>query len=325
MKKSEENKKYLNIFFAIVCLIGLIYWGSMYFTDYIVTNDAYIEGKLISVNPKVAGLVTHIYAEETQEVKKGDLILELDASQYQFELREAETKLKEARTKLGLGEIGEDGTPIRKEKSNMFKSVFSKFKFPHSDFEDYHKNYGEDIFPKVKEETDANSLTAPETKLKTDKEKIKEPEKEKVLTEAEEKDLESEIKKLEVEVEQAKLNLSYTKVFAPQDGIVSVCSVREGEYIYVGQSVMSIIPKRVWVKASFSNEEASNMDIGQAVIVKISKYPYRNFRGMIDNISKENNSAENSQKTTVRIVFTEDYSDFDIPPGTSVKVKVRKN
>lgn len=71
--------------------------------------------------------------------------------------------------------------------------------------------------------------------------------------------VQAEIKRLEAEVEQAKLNLSYTKIYAPQAGMVSARSVEAGNYVQTGQPLMEIVPEQVWVIANFKEIQLTNM------------------------------------------------------------------
>ena len=311
----KKNKEYFTPIAISVCIIAIIFGLVSYFTDYKISNDAYIEGKLLSVNTKVGGLVLHLYAEENQEVKKRDLLMEIDPRLYYENLRKLETDLKDTRNKQALENAQND---ISQQQTGI-KTIFSKFKFGQNQFNDYHTKYGEDIFPKEeKEEVDPNSLTAPKTEIKKDTKQTITKEKETKEEKLPKPPI--DIQKLEAELEQAKLDLSYTKVFAPQDGIISVCSIQEGEYVYIGQSVISIIPKRVWITANFSPKDAEKIDVGQPVIIKIKQYPIRSFKGVVDSVQRTGNNS--SQKIPVRITFTEDYSDFNLSPGSQVTVKI---
>ena len=151
--------------------------------------------------------------------------------------------------------------------------------------------------------------------------------------------VEAEIKRLEAEVEQAKLNLSYTKIYAPQEGNVTARSVEKGNYVNVAQPLFAIVPTKVWVVANFKETQLESMKPGQPVSIKVDTYPHKVFRGKVDSIQRATGAKaslfppENAvgsyvkivQRVPVKIVFDEDYSQYNIVPGMSVipEVKVR--
>ena len=149
--------------------------------------------------------------------------------------------------------------------------------------------------------------------------------------------VQAEIKRLEAEVEQAKLDLSYTKIYAPQSGMVSARSVEMGNYIQVGQPLMQIVPEQVWVIANFKEIQLTHMKKGQPVSIKIDTYPGKRFKGHVDSIQRATGAKsslfppENAvgsyvkivQRVPVKIVFDEDIKDYNIVPGMSVVPKVK--
>ena len=147
----------------------------------------------------------------------------------------------------------------------------------------------------------------------------------------------AEIKKLEAEVEQAKLDLSYTKIYAPQDGLVTNRSVEQGNYLQIAQPMMAVVPKKVWVVANFKETQLTYMKKGQPVTIKVDTYPNKKFKGEVDSIQRATGAKaslfppENAvgsyvkivQRVPVKITFEEDISDYNIVPGMSVVPEVR--
>ena len=80
---------------AIVFLICGIFYG-VHTVYYKSTDDAFVEGHIITVAPRVSGPVLKLNIEDNQEVKKGDLLLEIDPNDYQAKLKQTRAKLEEA-------------------------------------------------------------------------------------------------------------------------------------------------------------------------------------------------------------------------------------
>ena len=141
--------------------------------------------------------------------------------------------------------------------------------------------------------------------------------------------------------DKAELDLSYTKIYAPQTGTVSSRRVEKGMYVNVGSPLFSLVPEEVWVVANFKENQLKDMKAGQTVDIKIDTYPNKVFKGKIDSIQRSSGAKsslfppENAvgsfvkivQRIPVKIVFTEkiDPEEYNIVPGMSVVPKVKVN
>jgi membrane fusion protein (multidrug efflux system) len=145
---------------------------------------------------------------------------------------------------------------------------------------------------------------------------------------------------LRAAVAQAELDLSYTKLYAPDDGRVTNKSVEEGALVQPSQPLMAIVPGDVWVTANFKENQIQSMRPGQPVEITVDAYPDRTFKGHVDSIQAGTGAAfsllppENAtgnyvkvvQRVPVKIVFDEGPDPQHLlGPGMSVvpEVKVR--
>ncbi|HEY0430701.1 MAG TPA: HlyD family secretion protein, partial [Pyrinomonadaceae bacterium] len=104
------------------------------------------------------------------------------------------------------------------------------------------------------------------------------------VSEAQSKTAGANIEQLRAEVEQAELQLSYTKIYATEDGRVTRKSVEEGALVQVGQPLLAIVPSHVWVTANFKENQIGRMAPGQAVEISVDAYPDKTFKGHVDSI-----------------------------------------
>jgi membrane fusion protein (multidrug efflux system) len=337
-RKEVEKKRVLvpiiSAVMAVLFGIGIM----IYTTHYQSTDDAFVEGRLISVAPRVEGQVIHLYVDDNQEVKKGDLLLEIDPQPYQVKLEQAEASLKAARAKLNVNERTVDETSSKLNQSyEDTRSTASKFSFAKSDYDRYSKMYGAGIVSKQDYEKSRTDLTVAGANHKSASERAVAAKHALESGKAKSEELTAEIQRLEAEVAEYKLDLSYTKIYASQDGLISARNVEEGNYVQVAQPLLSIVPKRVWIIANFKEIQLTHMSAGQPVKIKIDTYPNRTFKGVVDSIQRSTGAKsslfppENAvgsyvkivQRVPVKIVFTEDYSDFNIVPGMSVVPTVK--
>lgn len=85
-------------------------------------------------------------------------------------------------------------------------------------------------------------------------------------------------------VRLAELDLSYTRVVAPESGRVTHKSVEVGDYLKVGTPLLAIVPSKVYVTANFKETQLTHMKPGQPVKIKVDAYPRKVFRGRVDSI-----------------------------------------
>ena len=144
----------------------------------------------------------------------------------------------------------------------------------------------------------------------------------------------------EAVLRQAELNRSYADITAPEDGWVTRRIVERGQYVQVGQALLAIVPRNVWITANFKETQLTHMKPGQPVWIEVDAFPQRKFRGHVDSIQAgtgaqfsllpPENAAGNYvkvvQRVPVKIVFDEgEDPNFPLPLGASVvpRVKVR--
>ena len=149
------------------------------------------------------------------------------------------------------------------------------------------------------------------------------------------------VQQAQAKVDEARLNLSYTKIVAPIDGIVSKKSVATGENLSVGQSLMTIVPLTdLWVTANFKETQLKRMQVGQKVEIEVDALGGRKFHGTVAQLGGATGSSlslfppENAtgnyvkvvQRIPVRINFDnlkDEDGDYKLRIGMSAEPDVR--
>ena len=290
------------LFFGIYFTIHSIFYQS--------TDDAFVEGHIVSIAPRVEGPVLNLLIDDNQHVKKGDLLLEIDPKDYEVKLNQTKAKLEEAKASLVNTE-------------NQVTKTLSDLEFAEQDYDRYSKMFDKGIASKQEYDSSLNKLTAAQSNSNSAKARYDE--------------ITASIKRLEAEVEQDELNLSYTKIYAPQEGLITNRSVEQGNYVQVAQPMFAIVPEKMWIVANFKETQLANMKPGQPVEIKVDTYRGKKFHGKVDSIQRASGAKaslfppENAvgsyvkivQRVPVKIVFTEDISKYNIVPGMSVVPEVK--
>jgi membrane fusion protein, multidrug efflux system len=143
----------------------------------------------------------------------------------------------------------------------------------------------------------------------------------------------AEVEQARAAVEQASIELSSTKIFAPESGRVTRKSVEAGAYVHAGQALLAVVPPEVWVVANFMETQLADMRPGQPVDITVDAYPSGHFKGRVDSIqagsgarfsllppeNASGNFVKVVQRVPVKIVFDAFPSrDYLLSPGMSV-------
>lgn len=350
--------------------LGLGYY--VYALPYEWTDDAFIEGDVVLVSPQVSGQVLAVCVDANQEVKAGDLLVAIDPEYYEAQLafqRESMT-LAEARLRTGenMVELTNVTTEARlqqveaelAEARAVLETAWTEVlaaravaKRAEEDFTRY-DTADESVFSQQEKDRAAAVVQVARARLAQAGRQVaaaeagigavlgrladaeSAPQKVAVRrSEAEQYAAEVEVK--HAALRQAELDLEHTKVYAPVAGRVTRKSVNEGEQVQVGQRLMAIVPKEVWVIANFKETQLERMKPGQPVEIRVDAYGGRVFKGHVDSLQAgtgarfslfppENatgNYVKVVQRLPVKIVFDEAPSpDLFLVPGMSVVPKV---
>ena len=316
-KQLPVKKRYIFTFLAIVAILV----GGYFIYDTLgseSTDDAYVETTTVQVAPRVSGQIIESYVTDNQKVKEGDLVAKIDPADYEIALAQAEAKYE--KTLLN-----------QKNAKANFKAMQTNIDVAKKDLERYQNLYAQGAVSK-------QTLDAAQAKYDTAQANLTQSE-EALLSQGGNKVADADLKEIKAQRDKAKLNLSYTNIYAPQTGTVSSRKVEKGMYVNVGTPLFVIVPENVWVVANYKENQLRNMKVGQEVDIKIDTYPDHVFKGKIDSIQRASGAKsslfppENAvgsfvkivQRIPVKIVFTEkiDPSVYNIVPGMSVVPKVK--
>ena len=317
--ENEQTKGKKRKIFLAACIIIAIIAGYFLFdmSKYQTTDDAYVETTTVSVAPKVSGEIIEVYVTDNQKVKAGDPIAKIDPRDY--EVRLAQTDAAYQRKILD-----------QKNAKATLDAANSERELAKRDVERYTNLYNAGAVSKQtldNAKTKYDAVIANQTRAK-----------ENIFSDGNSV-ADADLKSLKAQRDMAALNLSYTTIYAPQDGTVASKRVEKGMMVAAGSPLLTLVPDNVWVVANFKETQLEKMRPGMAVTMKIDTYPHHKFKGKIDSIQRSSGAKsslfppENAvgsfvkivQRIPVKIVFTEkiDSDKYPIVPGMSVVPKVR--
>ncbi len=318
-------------------VIGAVLYYWFFMRPYESTDDAFIEGNIIPIAPRIAGQVSRLLVRDNQAVRQGDLLLEIDPRDYAAKVAEAEASLAAARTRLdqAKAQVASDRARVEQERANL-AAAETEARRAQADLQRYQSLESQAV-SRSQLDLAAAQATSGAASVEVARNRAKAAEVQVTVSEAGIQTAVAEAKRNEALLRQAELELSYTKLSAPESGFVTHRTVEAGAYAQAGQALLALVPARVWVVANFKETQLTRMRPGQPVNVHVDAYPHHTFRARVDSIQRGSGARfsllppENAsgnyvkvvQRVPVKIVFDEPPNpNLVLGPGMSVEPKV---
>ena len=357
--KRKRTQKWLIIIFVIGILVGSVYgirWLHYYFT-HASTDDASVEGDLISVSSTVSGKIRLFPIHEGEQLKKGQLIVQLREEDYQAQVDVAAGVVQSINASLNEALADELLVKEKTEKDVQraeavlsasqarLKEAEANMQLATLDFKRVGKLYKSKTVSASEMDKVQAAYTLAQAGLEKAKEEINENRAklkvaqanigEITLKQRRVESLKGKLKEATAELEAAKLKLAHTTVTSPIDGVVAKKISHIGEVIKSGQPVAVIVDlNHIWVEANLEETQVEHVRLGQSVDIEVDAYPDTKFTGKVVNIGAaaasqfalipENRSAGNFTKVTQRIPIKIEVIDpaEQLRPGMMVVVGI---
>ncbi len=387
--RNKSRRRFIVILVVAVLLVGvlLFYWHSTFYQD---TDDAQVNGHLIQISSRINGNVISVPVSENQQVKAGDVLVELDPKDYQTTVQQDEANLAAAQSNYESNQVNvpvtttssttnvsavgatlsqsndsvvqaqreleADQAAIAQADANYIKAKL--------DVERYTPLVQRDVISKQQFDQAVATARADEAALQQAKatatgaeagvrmaqDRVVQTQAQLVnakrgldqirIQKAKTDQAEAQVDQAKAELAQAQLNLSYTHIVAPVDGIVTRKSVEVGQNVSIGQNMTTLVSLNdIWITANFKETQLNMMRAGQPVVVSVDAYGGRKYDGVVTQVGGATGSVlslfppENAtgnyvkvvQRVPVRIDLKDrsENSDHLLRPGLSVEPKVR--
>jgi len=339
---TRSHKRFIPLVVALsLLIIGAA--AAYYFLavrPYETTDDAFIDGHMIQISPQVSGHVLTVLIDDNQLVKKGDPLAQIDPRDYDVALAQARANLAAAQSRLAQAQ---HQVIVSRAKAEQERAAVGVAEAEAARAEANLARYQNVESRAVsREQVDAaiaaahsSAAALEEARKKADASDAQIGQDQTQIPTAD-----AGVQQAEAVLRQAELNRSYADITAPEDGWVTRRVVERGQYVQVGQALLAIVPRNVWITANFKETQLTHMKPGQPVWIEVDAFPQRKFRGHVDSIQAgtgaqfsllpPENAAGNYvkvvQRVPVKIVFDEgEDPNFPLPLGASVvpRVKVR--
>jgi len=369
--RDHPRAKWVLLIIIIAAVVaGVEVWR--YYAARETTDDAQVDAHIAPVSARVSGTATRVYVDDNDRVKAGDLLVQLDPRDYQVALAHAKANLADA---MAAARAAHTSVPIARTSTssalqtaranlntsqkevNAAQARLREAEANHTkaaqDLERMRQLVARDEVSRQQYDTAVAAEQAARATVDAAHAAVAAAESHVVQAEAQVRSAGTAPQQVEVtqaragaasanadkyqaSVQQAELNLQYTTIRAPVDGIVSKRNVEPGQVVQPGQPLLAIVNlEDIWVTANFKETELEHMKVGQPATIHVDAYG-RDYTAHVDSIGggtgarfsllpPENatgNYVKVVQRVPVKIVFEKGADLSGLRPGMSVEATV---
>lgn len=303
------------------------------------TDDAYIGGDVTVIGPKIAGYIEEVLVSDNQSVKAGDVLIRLDARDYRANLAKAEGAVaaEEAllanldateqlqQAVIGQARAGIDAAGAETARSRDDNARYKRLVSTNA------------VSVESAQRADASFKTAQALSARAQAELLA-AQRQLAVIDTQKQQARAALQQARAERDLAQLNLGYTELRAPVDGVIGNRRARVGAYAQAGSQQLSVVPASgLWVDANFKEDQLARMKPGQRVSIRADVLSGQEFHGRLDSLAPATgaqfsvlppeNATGNFTKITQRVpvrIAVDPRSPLAtaLRPGLSVEVKV---
>ncbi len=356
--QSKTNHR-LRLAFGTVALGIALFFGLSYLADNWAresTDDAFIDGHIVSIASKAPGEVVAMHVVENQAVKAGDVLVEVDPRDYDVRVSQKRAALESAkaneqaikagfelmRARVNTAEATQKQSEAQAEAS---KSTYDNAEINWNRSENMWTNESHKVISEQDFDTSKAIMTTAKANWQADLDKAASDASRVVESRAQldtayklYDEAGAQVSQSEADVQAAELELSYTKIVAPVDGRITRKMVEQGAYIQLGQNLLAIVRPEIWITANFKETQTAKIRAGQPVRIKVDGMGDRALHGHVESLQSGSGARfsllppENAvgnyvkvvQRVPVKIVFDEPVQAVEgLGPGMSVSPSVQ--
>ncbi|HWZ52293.1 MAG TPA: HlyD family secretion protein [Granulicella sp.] len=284
-----------------------------------VTDDAYVRGDLTPLSTKVAGIVRDVKVSDFQQVRKGDLLVELEDSDYLAQVAQASAAVEaakaaiennrrqrdlqdariarafagvdQAHAQITAAQSGEEAVQAdvvrtQKERNRQEALLLSSSSTPQK-VEQVVADEQRFAAQLASRQAD---LEQAKTVLHSNELAVEAEKRSKAVLESQELQLVADLHAKQAALTVAQVNLGYTKIAAPMDGSVGERQVRPGQLVSPGTQVIPFVSNTKWVQANYRETQLTNVKVGDPAEIRVDKYPGQVIHGRVLEIAPASGS-----------------------------------
>ncbi len=299
-EKKKPTKQIIVVLLLVLCLMAFFWIVSS--RTRITTDNAFIEGPIHPVASRVAGTVIAVHVRDNQQVKKGDLLVELDQNDYQIGVARSEAELT-----LASNEAMAEQIQVKASKAQL-ATALAQLQQSTQDLNRGRSLFAKEVIPKETLEKLETAASVAQSRVTQAKEQVSRDQAIAGSQAAQDRHG-ARVKRQQALLAEQRLKLGYTRIVAPSDGYVTRKNIEVGTVVQTGQPLLAIVPGHdLWVIANLKESQLRALKTGQQVRLRIDAYPDLAATGTVDSIMAGTGAAfsllppENATGNYVKVV-----------------------
>lgn len=276
----------LSLLLLVLLAIAFFIWSTMTGNDHR-TNDAYVNADYTLVAPKVSGYIAEVKVQDNQQVKAGDVLATLDDRDYRVALESAEADLQVSQAKLlsSQAQLEQQQSAIEQSKATLAANQATA-QYAGQNAERYNRLYKSGTVAADDQQKASSTQRSAAAAVRQSQAALLSAVKEIGVLQAAVRQAQADVAAAQASVDQARLNLSYTRIVAPVDGMVGQRAARVGAYVSAGTRLLAVVPlQQTYITANYLETQLSDVRQGQRVNITIDALPGKRFTGHVDSIA----------------------------------------
>ena len=268
-----RGRRAILVSLAALAALAIGYGGYLYATRFDQgTDDAQLESDVVPLAPRVGGEVAQVSVKENQAVKKGDLLLVIDHADLAARARQAEADLEVARAQSAAANAEVAASDAGLQRAGVEAGKAERDLERARILRD-----GQVIAPETFDEAKATGGVS-QASVASARARV-------AAAQAQARLAQARVKAADAALDLARLQLSYTKIWAPENGVISKLVAHVGQLVSPGQPIAELVPSATYVVANFKETQVGRMVPGQRAVVKIDAYPGLELEGTVESLS----------------------------------------
>src|SRR5579871_2577473 len=252
------------------------------------TDDAYIVGDVTPLAAKVSGYIARVAVADYQMVRKGDLIVEIEPSDYRAQLLQAQANVAAAQATLAnlANQKDVQRALVRQSQATIEATTadLQRYGLEARRQRDLLSTKLAGTAQLVEQAEDNEKRTT--AQLALNQAQLDQQKALLAALDVQEKQLTAQVNAAQAQLALAHNNLDYTRIVSPVDGLVSQRQVRAGQFVNIGTQVISVVTlPNVWVVANFKETQMTNVRLGDPARVAVDAFPDLHLTGHVDSWS----------------------------------------
>jgi membrane fusion protein (multidrug efflux system) len=329
---------------AVVALLaaasyaGYEYWALWQYE--VTTDDAYVQADIVPIAPQVSGYLATVNVTDNQPVREGDVLAVIDQRDYKAAVDQAQADVAQARATIDsqVAQLDEQQAVIAEARAQI-DSDQAALTFAKQNDERFTKLAKDGYGPVETAQQTASQIAQAQATLAHDTAALDAATKQVAILNAQLAQAKATLGHNEAALDTARLNLGYTVLKAPVDGVVGARTLRVGQFVEPGNQLLAVVPlQATYIVANYKETQLTDVRAGQPVSISVDTFPGVAIRGFVRSLAPASgqefallppdNATGNFTKIVQRIPVRVDLDPTDplaglIRPGMSVETTIR--